>query len=165
MNKIKIDKDINYIFYIIYIMKLDELLYNLPFELFEKIRRMAYKPQSKILLNDIKNYNKTKKIVYNYYYNRHKNELEDYPNADMNWLSNDISCYLNNDVGTMWSIEDKYINTMRRFIGNNIKSNQELSDMIKDFYKKDVNSEINMYWGLMTPKERDEMISFHTRSY
>ena len=42
------------------------------------------------------------------------------------------------------------------------KSNQELSDMIKEYSNLDSNSEINMYWGLMTPEEGDEMISYFT---
>ena len=62
----------------------------------------------------------------------------------------------------MLSIEDKYINTLRRFIGNNSKSNQDLSNMIKWYSNLDSNSEINMYWGLMTPEERDDMISYYT---
>ena len=141
-------------------MDLIERLQDLPFELFEMIRRMTYQPQPKILLDDIKNYHETKKIIDNYYYNKYEDELEGYPKADRNWLANDICCYLNNNVAMMLSIEDKYINTMRRFIGNNSKPNQELSDMIKWYSNLDSNSEINMYWGLMTSEERDEMISY-----
>ena len=143
-------------------MELIDRLHDLPYELFEMIRRMTYQPQPTILLNDIKNYHETKKIIDNYYYNKFKDELEGYPKADRNWLANDICCYLNNDVAMMLSIEDKYINTMRRFIGNNSKSNQELSEMIKWYSNLNSNSEINIYWGLMTPEDRDEMISYYT---
>tara|TARA_B100000809_G_C14762740_1_gene396436 strand:+ start:175 stop:612 length:438 start_codon:yes stop_codon:yes gene_type:complete len=143
-------------------MELIERLHNLPYELFEMIRRMTYQLQPKILLNDIKNYHETKKIIDNYYYNKFEYQLEGYPKADRNWLANDICCYLNNNVAMMLSIEDKYINTLRRFIGNNSKSNQDLSNMIKWYSNLDSNSEINMYWGLMTPEERDEMVSYYT---
>lgn len=149
-------------------MNLQELIYNLPIELFLVIRRLTYKPQSKILLNDIKNYYYTKEKISTIYYNKYKGDFANEKNADKNWLSNDIILFLNNYNALMDHINPKFYTLFNRFIklkNNSIDDISKILIKILLFNKINVINEINIFWGIMTPLERNEFVSKHLKPH
>ena len=143
-------------------MNLHELLNNLPIELYLIIRRLTYKSQPKILLNDIENYSLTKEKISSIYYNKYKGDFSHEKNADKNWLSNDITIYLNDYNALMDHINPKFIIVFNRFIKLKNKSIDDIKKILIKillFNKLNVNTEINLFWGIMTTKERNEFIS------
>lgn len=145
-------------------MELIEELQDLPYELFEKIRRLTYKPQPKELLNDIMDYYTTKMEVSRYYYNKYKKNNNTRMNIDKLWLENDINYYLNHKIPIIRHIEDKYINIIKRLFLMKNKSDYDIVMFItnKIVYTRDIEKQINFLWGLMNKVERREMMSFYT---
>ena len=145
-------------------MELIEALQDLPYELFENIRRLTYKPQPKELLNDIMDYYTTKMEVSRYYYNKYKKNNNTRMNIDKLWLENDINYYLNHKIPIIRHIEDKYINIIKRLFLMKNKSDYDIVMFItnKIVYTRDIEKQINFLWGLMNKVERREMMSFYT---
>ena len=128
----------------------------LPYEIIEIIRRFTYLHQSSHLLSDITNYYQTKKIALLLYYESYKDNLENIPNDDLNWFVNDIIIYMNNRQPTMFGYVPKYYDIMfRSYTMDAFPKIIKYSDYIS---KGKVKKEMNVFWGLLTPKERKEMI-------
>ena len=145
-------------------MELIDAIQDLPFELFEKIRRFTYKPQPKELLNDIIDYYTTKSKMNIYYHNKYKKNNNTRMNIDKLWLENDINYYLNYNIPILRHIEEKYINIIKRLFLMKNKSDHDIIMFItnKIVYPRNIENQINFLWGLMNQKERREMMSFYT---
>ena len=137
-------------------MNLQELLDNLPLELIFKIQTYILRPQPKKLLYDIKHYKVSKKLGLQLYKIRFQNEIN--PKEYLNWFSNDISKYLNEDIATIYGFVEKYYDTFMRLYQINDKQTV-INYTFKILLKKEPNVEININWGLLKPREREEMIA------
>lgn len=138
------------------LIKLTTLIKKLPYEIIEIIRRFTYLHQSHYLLSDITNYYQTKKIALVLYYDSYKDNLENCPNDDLNWFANDIIIYMNNRQPTMFGYVPKYYDIMyRSYVMDTFSKIIKYSECISN---GKVIKEINVFWGLLTPKERKEMI-------
>ena len=131
-----------------------QLINILPLELINKIRRLTYKPQNKILLNDITNYkntlNKIKNIYYYYYL---EEDLQDH----IEWLINDIVAYLNDDVPTFSGYQKKYYDICKR--NNRLKTNKDVEKFIANLDNQNCIKQINTYWSLLKKNEREYFIN------
>ena len=136
-------------------MILQELLDNLPLELIFKIQSYILRPQPKKLLYDLKHYKVSKKLGLQLYKIRFENEIN--PKEYLNWFSNDISRYLNEDIATMYGYGEKYYETFMRLYQINDKQTV-ITYTLKNLLKKEPNVDINVNWGILKPKEREEMI-------
>ena len=78
------------------------------------------------------------------------------PNEDKYWLINDIHAYANNYKATMYGYLDKFYNIFKR--NKYLKTNEDIDNYVSNLEKKDVSSQINVFLGLLTIKERNNII-------
>jgi hypothetical protein len=134
-----------------------ELLEKLPREIiFFHIIPYTYNLQSKELLEDIQSYALSKKILNNLYYKYWILSGSEIEPEDKNWLLNDIYIYANEDFATMYGFVDKFYTIYRRNILLN--TNVKVNNYILCLEKKDIMTQINIFLGLLLPKERIELI-------
>ena len=138
-------------------MNLIELIKKLPYEIVEIIRRYTYLHQPYLVLNDIKNYYQTRKIASQLYYDAYKDNFDNCPNDDILWFSNDILIYMNKRQPIMFGYVAKYYDIMLR--SYNINSIPKVIKYTDYLEKHNPQKEINVYWGLLYPNERIEMLS------
>ena len=131
----------------------------LPEDIQRKVLTYYWTPQPKALLADIKNYHESLDLIKQIYHNDIITEYNDlgeqdpHPDPVQNWLINDIHRWLNNDNPTMYGYIEKFKQTIQRYpyyhlIAKNIDSYIEIIG------KTSVQKEIQIFWGLFTPKER-----------
>ena len=104
-----------------------------------KIIPYTYSIQSSILLLDIKNFNKTKKIVLDLYYSLYYHLLKNEKDADKYWLVSDLILFTRKNKIFLYKNIYKLYN---RFICLN----------------KSINYQFNIFWSRITPIERDLFI-------
>lgn len=126
----------------------------LPKEIIDKILPYTYKPQPQSLLTDIKTFYHTKELMLERYNNRFSSNFE----AEC-WLSNDITCFMNQDQATM----DGYTTTHNKIWRRLFKLSAVTDD---DIYMKTMESKtlpLNDFLirlGILTPEERQQFISY-----
>ena len=131
---------------------MEELIKRLPEELRQYILSFTYNPQSFVLLNDVQHYTRTRPIIQEWYTNRFAWE---YPNAEHDWLNNDLLGFCNEHHASMFGYRDHYIEIFKRLF------------LLKDKPREQVLSKSNRYsaktnntiWGILTVKEREAFIS------
>lgn len=136
-----------------------ELLDLLPIEIIYIIIGYTYQPQNKVLLEDIIDYHESKlniHMLYNKIYSLH---FEFEPNADLNWLINDIFGYVNDYNPTMNGYIDKFYKILFRNFSLRLKIKTQIHQYILVLENKPVKTQINILWGLLYPKERNEIIT------
>lgn len=140
------------------------ILKRFPIEIASYIMRYTYMPQNKILLHDIVNFTEKKQELYErylLYYN--EGDETDY----INWLSNDIVLYTNNFRHTGIEYGGGYIDIFYKRLSRNpfLKSKEMIDKYVIYLFKKgDVKREINFYLGILTAKEREDFLKWHTIS-
>ena len=136
---------------------MEKYLKMLPEEIVNRIIQYTYNPQSAILLEDIRNYSYTLHIIGKVYYERwiigeHECEPE-----DRNWLANDIHLFITRDDAlNMTFITDILSRHVR--IRNDLHAIRYFT--ILD--RLDTEHELRVYWGLMTPDERQRMMAIYS---
>jgi hypothetical protein len=140
------------------VMEIGSLINRLPNDIINYIIPYTYNFQNKELLEDIKNYNKTKCILYNYYYNLWINFYGENEPEDKYWLINDLIAYSNDYHATMNGYVNKFYNIWHRNFF--FKTREEIDIYFEKIQKKEVESQINILLGLMMPEERDEVINY-----
>lgn len=145
----------NYIMQKIKIKK--ELLALLPTEMIFIIIGYTYQPQNKVLLEDIIDYHKSKLNIHKIYNKIYSLFFEFEPNADLNWLINDIFGYANDYNATMNGYIDKFYKIL--FRNFSLKTKTQVHQYIFVLENKAVNTQINILWGLLYPKERNEILT------
>jgi len=124
----------------------------LPMELIHIILRYTYRPQHINLLEDVRHYLisllEIKDIYYNHWY-----AIE--PGEHLNWLENDVVRYANNDRPTNLGPHIK----MQDILGRSFMYNKLIALPIYNNYTINVNTSINIFWGLFTVIERKDFIS------
>jgi len=129
----------------------------LPLDIVLQIIPYTYNVQNKDLLNDIVNYKETKSLLLELYYNYWIVYAQEEPEQDRNWLINDIIGYANNDIGTLYGYVDKFYTIFKRNIF--LKTEKAIDKYVKKLNKNNVNTEINIFLGLLQANERDEFIN------
>ena len=145
-------------------MNLLELLLNLPLELYWKIRRMTYLSQPKQLLDDISHFHSSKLLLFDYYdKNKYidRTDISTIKKSICTCFVEDIELYLNNyENPGNHLIKVKFKNTISRYDKYKNENDEHLLRIIIFFlYYHTVELEGNFLWGIMTIKERNEMIS------
>jgi uncharacterized protein YbaP (TraB family) len=135
-----------------------DFIKKLPLDLIFLIISYTYKFQDKSLLNDIVDYKKSKTILLESYY---KYWIVDGRTTDpkeyANWLINDIFAYANDYNATLYGYIDKFYNIFLRNIF--LQSNKEMIDKyVYNLEQKRVFTQINIFLGLLTIKERKDII-------
>ena len=100
---------------------------------------------------DIKNFYITKNNGLNLYKINYENETEHY----INFFTNDIASYLNDNISIMSGCIPKFYNTCKRLYQNKHKDKKEIILFYFKNLKKQRETELNILWGLLTPNERN----------
>lgn len=135
--------------------------------------------QPNYLLEDISNFVESKKELERIYYDYFRNYMEEFnlPLEDKYWIINDLVRFLNQNVPTMLFYHELFYNVFERNtylftrkktslisrLSSCIISKSKIKKIIIDRYikildDKDIMTQINLYWGLMTSQERNEMV-------
>ena len=140
-----------------------DFINKLPLDIVLLIIPYTYNLQDKSLLSDIVNYTESKNILLELYYKCWiiEREMPD-PEEDKNWLINDIFAYANNYNATMYGYIDKFYNIFFRNIF--LKSYEDIDKYVYKLENKDVSTQINIFLGLLTIKEREDIISNFTHN-
>ena len=123
----------------------------------EKLRILNTIINRKQQLNiDIKNFYITKNNGLNLYKINYENENEHY----INFFTNDIASYLNDNIAIMNECIPKFYNTFKRLYQNKYKDKKEIIIFYFKNLKKSRDSELNILWGLLKPYERDDFLKY-----
>ena len=136
---------------------MQDFINKLPLDIvFFHIIPYTYNVQNKTLLDDIVSYKEAKTLLSQLYYNFWiSQEQQDEP-EDKNWLINDIYAYANNDVAGMYGRIEQFYNIFKR--NKFLQTNEQIDNYLLMLERKHVTSHINIFLGLLTPKERNDII-------
>jgi len=132
----------------------------LPDDIKNHIIPYTYNLQSKSLLDDIQNYRMTKMILFELYYYWWIDYVGENEPEDKHWLFNDLVAYTNDYNATMIGFIDKFYNIWGRNIC--LKKRKEIDIYFQKIERKNVSTQINIVLGLLTPKERNEIVMIVT---
>ncbi len=133
-----------------------DFIKRLPIDIILKIIPYTYNLQNKNLLCDIINFKELKTSLLELYHKRWIIEAQGYPNEDKDWLINDIFGYANNYNAGMYGYIDNFYNIFKRNIF--LKLNEHVDNYVYNLEGKNVSSQINIFLGLLTVNERNEML-------
>lgn len=129
----------------------------LPLDIVLQIIPYTYELQNKNLLEDIINYKETKTLIHEMYYKYWVIDLQSIdPDEHKYWLINDIHAYANNYNAIMYGYIDNFYDIFKR--NRYLKTNEDIDTYVTNLEKKDVSSQINVFFGLLTIEERNEII-------
>lgn len=128
----------------------------LPQDIVDYIIPYTYHLQNKQLLEDIKNFNETKELISDLYYNYWIIHMEEAEQEHKYWLINDIFAYINNYEAIMYGYVDKFYKFFQR--NQRLRTYEAIENYVTILETKPVDSQINILWSLLTPKERVEFV-------
>ena len=131
----------------------------LPIELIYIIISYTYRPQSKELNKDIRNYYQSRKILLQSYHNYWIFICQQNIPTDKEWIINDLYRYSNKNTPTMNGYQDEFYELF--FRNFNIQTKEQVNQYITILDNKSLDTLINIFWGLLNFKERNEFISTH----
>jgi hypothetical protein len=124
----------------------------LPLDIINMIIPYTYNLQNKSMLEDIQNYQESKTKIHELYYNSWMVYVNSIDLEDRDWILKNLFRYANNyDLQTA----DFYKIFLKSNLSIATRPNANLS-------KLSVDSQINVYWGLLTSTERNQMIHAYT---
>ena len=134
-----------------------ELIRRLPLDVVRLIIPYTYEVQDKSLLNDIVHYKECRTKLLDLYHQFWiiDNQMTD-PEEDINWLINDIFAYANNYKASRFGYVDHFYNIFLR--NKFLLTNTAIDNYVSKLEKKFVSSQINIFLGLLTTKEREDII-------
>jgi len=132
----------------------------LPIDIVFKIIPYTYTLQNKSLLHDIVNFAETKKTLLKLYHRYWmENNQED---EDKNWLINDIFAYANDHHATMYGYVDKFYRIFERHVclqnQSKTQTKEKIHKYVSNLEKESVETQINIFLGLLNLKERNDLI-------
>lgn len=129
----------------------------LPKEIIECIIPYTYSPQSVELCEDIRSFTSTLRIIKEKYHQIYLNiESEN----DLEWLSNDILCFMNNDKPTMLTYTDFYISLYQRLYTYKTYTKPQIIYSSEKICEDRFPNDIRIHIGCMTPNERNQFIKY-----
>jgi hypothetical protein len=136
---------------------MNDFMNKLPIEIVLQIIPYTYQLQNKRLLDDIINYKEAKTVLLDLYYEYWIIDFQSVdPDEHKYWLINDIHAYANNYKASMFGYIDKFYEIFKR--NRFLKTNEDIDTYVDNLEKKDVSSQINVFLGLLTKKERNDFI-------
>ena len=136
---------------------MDVLMNKLPTDIVLHIIPYTYQLQNKNLLDDIIDFTRSKTILFELYHKYWIIGMQYHdPNEDKYWLINDIHAYANNYKATMFGYVNNFYSIFKR--NRYLKTNEDIDIYVSNLEKKDVSSQINVFLGLLTIEERNDII-------
>jgi len=137
---------------------MNKIFGKLPIDIVYRIIPYTYHLQDKYLLSDIKNYHESKKTIDELYHTLFIINNGDTEPTDKKWLLNDIRVYSNGFYAHIYPYCNIFYNTFFRSI--QLQSKEQVNKYITILKKKNITTQINIFWGLFTKFERDEFIQY-----
>ena len=135
-----------------------DFIQKLPIDIVLQIIPYTYNLQNKNLLNDIINYKETKTKLFELYYKFYNIDIQVQDDQEYkNWLINDIFSYSNNYRPIMYGYIDDFYHIFKR--NNYLRSIEQIDKYVSNLKKKEVETQINLFLGLLNIKERKEIIN------
>jgi hypothetical protein len=135
-----------------------DFIERLPMDIILQIIPYTYNLQNKDLLNDIIHYKESRTLLFELYHNYWIIEAQMLdPEEDINWLINDIVAYANNYKATMFGYVDNFYNIFKRNIC--LQTIDNIDKYVNKLEEKKVKTQINIFLGLLTINERNDLIS------
>ena len=125
----------------------------LPVDIIHFIIPYTYEPQSNALTNDIRSFYTTKKTIYPLYYNLYVIGFDEPEPSDKEWFINDLFSFSNQKNPTMNGYVDHFYNMFLR--NPFLITRDDVDRYIIKTKCRDINTQINIFWGLFTSKERN----------
>ena len=133
-------------------MSIIDLIRKLPIDIIKHIIPYTYNIQNMELIEDIKNYKIFKTIINNLYYDFWIVKMGENEPEDKNWIANDLMAFTNDYYATMYGYVDTFYETFyRNFI---LKTKRNVDKYIHKLEKREINTQINVFLGILTPFER-----------
>ncbi len=129
---------------------------NLPFEIIQLIMSYARSPQPKKLLNDIENFYETRSFAFDVYYKEWIIQWDEDSLQDKYWFVNDIILFANGYQATKSGYIDDFYKIF--FRNPRIVDCEKVVNYVKNIEKKAIESQLNILWGMLKPKERKKML-------
>lgn len=133
----------------------------LPTEIINHILSYTYQFQPNNLLEDIKNFHETKKEIIKIYYNKWIIQYKFPEPEHKNWLINNLYRYANVYQAAYLGYTDHFYNIWFRNI--RLKTKKQVNIYFEKIQQKNVNTEINIIWGLFTSQERNYIIKLEKK--
>ena len=131
----------------------------LPKELIYSILSYTPQPQSKELTEDIRNFQESKQIILNVYHNYWIFYYQQNEPTDKEWLVNDLYGYSNRGTAANNGYVNEFYDLFfRKF---NMLTKEQVDKYITILDNKSLDTQINIFLGLLSFKERNEFISTH----
>ena len=135
-----------------------EIIKRLPLDIVRMILPYTYSPQAKEIMEDIHSYFESKKTICDIFYLKYVDLLSNERHADMNWLVNDILCFMNNHRSSYYKYADKcYSICTRNYMLRNVDPST-IRKILNKSYNTNIHFQFRIYWGLLLPEERHEFI-------
>lgn len=140
------------------IADMKDFIQRLPTDIILYIIPYTYNLQNKDLLNDIIHYKESRTLLLEIYYNYWiiEAQMQD-PEEDLNWLINDIFAYANDDKATMFGYVNHFYNIFKRNIY--LQTIDSIHKYVNKLEEKRVQTQINIFLGLLTIDERNGLIN------
>ena len=143
-----------------------DFIQRLPMDIILQIIPYTYNLQNKDLLNDIVHYKETRTLLFSLYHKYWIIDGQQIEPEDKYWLINDIHAYANNYKATMYGYIDKFYDIFKRNISLQTKTMDTIDKYVKLSEEKNINTQINIFLGLLTIHERNELvIAFYRKQY
>jgi hypothetical protein len=142
---------------------MNNFIQRLPMDIVLQIIPYTYNLQNKDLLKDIIHYKETRTLLLELYHNFWiiKLQMQD-PEDDLYWLINDIVAYANNNKPTMFGYNDNFYNIFRRNIF--LPTIESIDKYVYNLEQKSVKTQINIFLGLLSICERNDLIIAFNRN-
>ena len=143
---------------------IQRMIHCLPLDIVRYIIPYTYQTQDKKLLNDIVDYKKSKTIIFKLYYEYWiVNYYQAVGPQDKEWLINDLFGYANNNQALMSGYTDDFYKLFSR--NRRLSTKKKIDKYIEILETKKIDTQINIFWGLLLPEERNHMIEHFTPLY
>lgn len=130
---------------------------DLPLDVINQIIPYTYSVQPKVLLEDIRSYYNTKKSIEKIYFNTFYDDFFIDDKVDKCWLINDLFAFANDYNATIFGFVDSFYNIFSRNIM--LKNDfEKIKLFISQLENRKIELQINIFWGLFTPEERNDFI-------
>jgi hypothetical protein len=106
-------------------------------------------------MEDICSYNITKKKILSIYYGLWFDDNDE--KSDKCWLINDIFAFANDYNPTIFGYVDSFYRIFLRHIMLKCEK-KKINNFIVNLEKQSLEKQINIFWGLFTPEEREDFI-------
>jgi hypothetical protein len=143
-----------------------DFIKRLPMDIILLIIPYTYNLQNKNLLHDIINYSETRIQLLELYNNLWTIEMQsEDPQEYKNWLINDIFAYSNSYYPTSYLFGFGYIDNFYNLFKRNIllQTKEQIDNYVNKLKEKEVTTQINIFLGLLTMNERNDIIKAFKR--